>query len=131
MKVTTIVIRILLGALLLFSSIAYFLNLFPPPELTGEMKTFNDGINASIYLMPLVKAIELICGLAFIINRFVPFASILIFPISLNILGVHIFLAPEGLPVAIFILAANLFLIFRCKEYYKEIFSTRTKLGRQ
>jgi putative oxidoreductase len=91
MKVTTIVIRILLGVLLLFSSIAYFLNLFPQPELTGEMKIFNDGVNASTYLMPLVKAIELICGLAFIANRFIPLAAILIFPISLNILGVHIF----------------------------------------
>lgn len=125
MKVTTIVIRILFGALLLFSSIAYFLNLFPQPELTGGMKTFNDGINAAIYLMLLVKAIELICGLAFVINRFVPLASILIFPISLNILGVHIFLAPEGLPVAIFILAANLFLAYRSKEHYKAIFAIK------
>ncbi len=125
MKVITIVIRILFGALLLFSSIAYFLNLFPPPELTGAMKTFNDGINASIYLMPLVKAIEFICGLAFITHRFVPLAAMLILPISINILGVHIFLAPEGLPVAIFILAANLFLAYRSKEHYKAIFAIK------
>lgn len=122
MKVTTVVIRILFGALFLFSSIAYFLNLFPQPEVTGGMKIFNEGINASTYLMPLVKAIELICGIAFIVNRFIPLATILIFPISVNILGVHIFLAPEGLPVAIFILAANLFFAFRYKELYKSLF---------
>jgi len=121
MKVATIIIRILFGALLLFSSIAYFLQLIPPPELTGAMKTFNDGINASHYLMPLVKAIELLCGLAFVFNRFIPLATILIFPITLNILGVHIFLAPEGLPIAIFMLTANLFLAFRNKEHYRSI----------
>ena len=122
MKVTTIIIRILFGSLLLFSSIAYFLNLFPQPQLIGGMKTFSDGIEAAKYLMPLVKAIELICGLAFVFNRFLPLATILIFPISLNILGVHIFLASEGLPVAIFILVANVFLAFRNKEYYKSLF---------
>jgi hypothetical protein len=121
MKITTIVIRLLFGALLLFSSLAYFLSLFPQPELTGGMKTFNDGINASTYLMPLVKSIELICGLAFVTNRFIPLATILIFPISLNILGVHIFLAPEGLPVALFIIVANLFFAYRSKEHYKPL----------
>ena len=125
MKITSIVIRILLGALLLFSSLAYFLNLFPQPELSGGMKIFNDGLNASIYLVPLVKAIELICGLAFIFNRFIPLATILLFPISINILGVHIFLAPEGLPIALFILAANLFFAYRCKEFYKTLFSSK------
>lgn len=131
MKVTTIVIRFLLGALLLFSSIAYFLNLFPQPELTGGMKTFNNGINASTYLMPIIKAIELICGLAFVLNRYVPLTSIIIFPISINILGVHVFLAPEGLPVAIFILAANLFLAFQSREHYKALFTSKINIINQ
>jgi putative oxidoreductase len=121
MKTATIIIRILLGALLLFGSIPYFLNLFPQPELTGNMKTFSDGLNAAVYLMPLVKAVELICGIAFITNRFIPLATIIIFPIAINILCVNIFLVTEGLPVAIFILVANLFLAYRNREQYKII----------
>lgn len=119
MKITTIIIRLLFGSLLLFGSVPYFLNLFPQPVLTGSMKTFVDGINASVYLMPLIKAIELICGISFMVNRFIPLATIIIFPIAINILCVHIFLAPEGLPIAIFILLSNLFLAFRNKEHYK------------
>lgn len=126
MKIITIIIRILFGALLLFSSIAYFLNLSPQPVLTGEMKTFNEGMMAAIYLMPLVKAIELICGIAFIVNRFVPLATIVIFPISINILGVHIFLANEGLPIALFIIVANLFLAYRNREHYERILSSKS-----
>ncbi len=71
MKITRIIIRLLLGSLLLFASVPYFLNLFPQPELTSSMKTFNDGIYASVYLMPLIKAIELICGILFLANRFI------------------------------------------------------------
>ena len=125
MKTTTIIIRILFGALLVFGSVTYFFNLFPQPELTGNMKTFNDGLNASGYLMPFVKAIELVCGIAFILGRFVPLATIVIFPITLNILGVHVFLAPEGLPVAIFVLLANLFLAYRNKNHYGELLTIK------
>lgn len=122
MKITTTIIRILFGGLLLFGSIPYFLKLFPTPELTGAMKTFNDGIEAAGYLVPLVKAIELLCGLAFVLNRFVVLATIVIFPIAVNILLVHSFLAPEGLPIAIFVMAANLFLAYRNKEHYSNLF---------
>jgi uncharacterized membrane protein YphA (DoxX/SURF4 family) len=99
MKLITSIVRVLFGTLLLLSSIVYFLNLYPQQELTGEMKIFSEGIDALIYLMPLVKAIELSCGLAFLLNRFIPLATITIFPISVNILGVHIFLAPKAYPL--------------------------------
>ncbi|WP_339925073.1 DoxX family membrane protein [uncultured Cyclobacterium sp.] len=123
MKIATIIVRVLLGALFLISSVTYFLNLVPQPELTGAMKTFNEGLDASFYLMPSVKVIELVCGIAFISGRFVPLASVLIFPIVVNIVGVHVFLAPEGLPVAIFVLTANLFLAYRKRDHYKGLFS--------
>lgn len=128
MKIATTIIRILFGALLLFASIPYFLDIFPQPELTGDMKTFNEGISAATYLMPMVKAIELICGIAFILGRFVPLATVIIFPIAVNILAVHIFLAPEGLPVALFILFANLFLAYRSRSHYVVIFSVKQKV---
>lgn len=125
MKIATIIIRLLLGALFVFASITYFFKLFPPPELTGDMKTFNDGLNASGYLLPLVKAIELICGMAFIAGRFVPLATVVIFSIVVNIVCVHIFLAPEGLPVALFVFLATLFLAYVNRGYYKGLMVSR------
>lgn len=121
MKTATIIIRVLLGLLFVFASVSYFFNLVPQPELTGAMKTFNEGLDASVYIMPLVKTIELICGIAFIVGRFVPLATVIIFPIVVNILGVHTFLAPEGLPVAIFTLLATLFLAYTNKDHYKGV----------
>jgi uncharacterized membrane protein YphA (DoxX/SURF4 family) len=120
-KIATTIIRIFFGALLVFASIAYFFKLFPAPELEGKMKIFSEGIDASVYLMPLVKGIELICGILFIVNLFVRLATIVIFPIVVNILAVHSFLAPEGLPFALFMVVANLVLILHNRHHYKSL----------
>ena len=113
MRIATIIIRILLGLLLLFASISYFFKLMPEPVLAGEMKIFSEGLQASVYMMPLVKSIELLVGLAFVIGRYVTVAAIVLLPISLNILLINIFLAPEGLPIALFLFLGNVFIIYR------------------
>jgi putative oxidoreductase len=121
MKKAAIILRSLMGLLFLFASITYLFKLITPPPLTGAMKIFNDGLEASVYMMPTVKVIELICGLAFVSGRFVPLATILISPIIVNIVLVHAFLAPEGLPAAIFLVIANIFLAYYNREAYKPL----------
>lgn len=125
MKIAVIIIRVLMGLLFVFSSLSYFFNLVPQPELTGTMKVFSDGLNASGYLVPLVKVIELLCGIGFIIGRFVPLATIVIFPIAVNILCVHLFLAPEGLPIAAFVFLGTLFLAYVHRDKYKTLAAVR------
>ena len=122
MKIATIIVRSLMGLLFLFASVTYLFKLISPPPLAGAMKTFNDGLQAAVYLMPTVKVIELVCGLAFLSGRFVPLATVLIAPIILNILGVSVFLSREGLPVAIFLVLANGFLAYQHRESYKPLF---------
>ena len=119
MKVATIVVRVLLGLLFLFASLTYLFKLITPPPLTGALKTFIDGLDAARYVMPTVKVVELACGLAFVTGRFVPLATVLIAPIIVNIVLVHAFLAPSGLPVAAFLVAANGFLAWRHRDAYK------------
>lgn len=123
MKIATIIIRSLIGLLLLFASISYFFHLFPEPALTGNMKTFNDGINAAGYLVPLIKTIELICGLSFVIGKFNKITYILLMPISINIFFTHIFLAPEGIPLAVILLVGNIFLLYSRWDSYKGLFT--------
>ena len=122
MKIVTFVGRVLMGLLFLFASITYLFKLIEPPPLTGAMKTFNDGLDASVYLMPAVKIVELLCGIAFVVGRFVPLATVLIAPIIVNIVLVHAFLAPEGLPVAVFLVVANALVAFRYREAYRPLF---------
>jgi uncharacterized membrane protein YphA (DoxX/SURF4 family) len=122
MKIAVVIVRCLMGLLFLFASFTFLFKLITPPPLTGAMKTFNDGLQASIYLMPTVKVIELSCGLAFLSGRFVPLATVLIAPIIVNILLIHAFLGHEGLPVALLLVAGNAFLAYHHRASYLPLF---------
>jgi putative oxidoreductase len=118
MKIAVIVIRTLVGLLFLFASISFFFKLMPQPELEGDMKLYMVGLS-TVNLIVIVKAIELLCGLAFVSGKFNALATVVIFPIVINIVVVHALIAPEGLPTAIILLAANLFLAYAHRESYK------------
>jgi putative oxidoreductase len=123
MKIATIIVRILLGGLLVFASAMFFLKLAPEPETTGDFKAFQVGLIASSYLMPLAKGLELLCGLSFLTNKYVTLANIIILPVTFNILLINIFMSPENLPIGVFILLANVFLIYRYWHNYKTLFT--------
>ena len=125
MKIAVIIVRLLMGALFLFASIAGLFHLMPQPELKGNAKLYMDGMTASGYFITLLMGTELACGLAFVTGRFVPLATVVIFPVTLNILFYHIYVAPEGLPVAIPLLAANLFLAFACRKHYRALLAAK------
>jgi hypothetical protein len=72
--------------------------------------------------MPVVKTVELLCGIAFVVGRCVPLATLLIAPIIVNIVLVHAFMAPEGLPIALFVAFANALVAWQHRESYKPLF---------
>jgi putative oxidoreductase len=122
MKIAIIIIRTLIGLLFLFTSIGFFLKLFPEPEITGNFKAFQVGLVASTYLIPLAKSIELLCGLSFVTGKYVTLANLLILPVTVNILFINFFLTPEGIPIALFVFFGNLFLIYSHWSNYKGLF---------
>lgn len=122
MKLATIIVRSLLGLLFLFASITFFFRLITPPPPVGAMKLFSEGLASSIYLLPTVKVVELLCGVAFLSGRFVALATVLIAPIIVNIVLIHAFLDPKGLPVALFLVLANAFLAYAHRDQYRPLF---------
>jgi len=125
MKIAVIIVRLLLGLMFLFASVVVLFKLMPQPEPTGEVKVFMEGMAASGYLMTLVKITELICAIAFISGFFVPLAAVVIFPIIVNIFMFHLFLGPEGLPLAILLLLGNLFLAYYYRDRYKAMLKAK------
>ena len=119
MKIAMVIVRTLMGLLFLFASVTYFLNLITPPPMEGPIKTFNEGLAASGYFFTLLKITELVCGLVLVSGYSVPLAMVILSPIIVNILMVHTFLDRSGLPVAIFLVAANIFLAW----YYRDRFA--------
>jgi uncharacterized membrane protein YphA (DoxX/SURF4 family) len=127
MKIAVIIVRTLMGLMFLFASVTVLFNLMPQPEMpSGDMKTFTSGLAASGYLMTFIKVTELVCALAFLSGRYVTLAAVVIFPVILNIVLTHAFLAPEGLPIAILLLAGNLFLAYYHRENYRSLFKAKS-----
>lgn len=118
MKIAKIIVRTLTGLLFIFSSLAWFFNLVQQPELSGPIKQFSEGLAASGYFFPLLKTVELLCGIALLIGRFVPLAMVILAPVVVNIFFVHLLLDRSGLPVAIFLVAAFLFLAYCYRDRF-------------
>ena len=115
-----LIVRTLVGALFIFGAVAFLFNLItPPPMPDGPLKTFNEGLAASGYFFTLLKVTELVCGIMLLSGRFVPLALVILSPVVINILMVHTLLARTGLPVAIFLTAAFIFLGY----YYRKAFA--------
>jgi uncharacterized membrane protein YphA (DoxX/SURF4 family) len=117
-----LIARVLLGLVFLFGGIVGLLNLVPPPpDLPERLQTFNSGLMASGYFFPLLKGTETICGLLLITGFFVPLALVVLAPIVINIILVHAFLAPDGLPLAVIIGLLTAYLAFFAEPYSRVI----------
>jgi putative oxidoreductase len=131
MKIAVIIVRVLVGLMFLFSSVVSFFAEFvdwflvPRPEFKGTAKLFMDAIKATGYFMPLMMGTQFVCALAFLTGRFVPLATVVIFPIVLNILLYHVFVAPSGLVVAIPLFVANLFLAYAQRAHYRTLVAVK------
>lgn len=125
MKIAVIVVRVLLAAMYIYASVIFFFNLMPKemPAMSAAQTTFMSGVMASVYLMPLIKATELISGILLLINRTAPLAAVIIFPVTLNIFLYHAFLGPKDLPMVSAMLLVNLFLFYAYRSRYLPIVS--------
>jgi putative oxidoreductase len=123
MRIAMIIVRTLLGLLFLFASATYFLNLITPPPMEGAIKTFNEGLAASGYFFTLLKGTELVCAILLLTGRLVPLALVILAPIIVNIFMVHFFIERSGLPIAIFVVLAAVFLAYCYREAFKPLFT--------
>ncbi len=122
MKIATIIVRVLLGAMMLFASISYFFNLVgEQPKPTGDLATLMAGFMASKYIFPVAKTVELLAGLMLVSGKFVKLGTIILLPISINIFLIHTVVTGTDIPVGAAILLANVFLIYANWDAYKEI----------
>jgi putative oxidoreductase len=128
MKIAMIIVRTLMGLLFLFASISFFLmmmGMFQMPPMEGPVKTFNEGLAASVYFFTLLKITEFVCGLLLVTGRFVPLALVVLSPIIINILMVHTFLDRSGLPIALFLVFANLFLAYCYRDAFRPLLTSK------
>ncbi|MCC7521787.1 MAG: DoxX family membrane protein [Flavobacteriaceae bacterium] len=112
-KTLELVLRWLVGLMMLVFGANKFLNFMPAPEMPeGDLATFFQGFMASKYLMPLVGLVEVVVGILFLTKKWMPFALVLLAPISVNIVLIHLFLDPANIAMALLVFVANIALIY-------------------
>ena len=119
MKTLTLIIRLLFAIIYLVFGLNGLFNFFPLPESPEKANIFMGALYGTGYLMYIVKITEIAVALLLIFNRFTALALVVIFPITLNIFLFNLFLAPSGLPIGIFLIAANVFLMIGQLKIYK------------
>lgn len=121
----TKIVRILLALILLAFGLnkllpTPFIPLPVPPE---KAMAFMTSLGETGYVLKLVGFMEIIIGLLLLFKKWVPFALILLVPISLNILLFHLFLDVSGIAGAFVVAILNGILIYKHWKAYKPLFN--------
>jgi uncharacterized membrane protein YphA (DoxX/SURF4 family) len=120
--------RVLLGLIFFVFGLNGFLNFFPPPppeQMPKAMLDFFELFTKSGYLLSLVKGTEVAMGALLLLNRFVPLALVVLAPVIVNIVLVHILLAPSGLAIALVILGLELYLAWAYRQAFASLLTAR------
>jgi uncharacterized membrane protein YphA (DoxX/SURF4 family) len=121
--------RVSLGLIFFVAGLDGFLDVLPHPSrpLPERALQFAGALLKSGYFLPMLKGTELVAGLLFLSNRLVPLAVAVIAPVLVNIFAFHLFLAPDGLPLAVILLALELYLVWTCRSAYRPILGRRSE----
>ena len=128
MKTTVLIARVLLGSIFVLFGLNGFLQFLPQPAMPQGAVAFFGALAASGYMLPQLFASQLLGGTLLLIGM-VPLGVVILAPVIVNIVAFHVFLAPEGLPLAIVVAALGLFLAWTHRRAYLPLFAT-TKVPR-
>ncbi|MDN5204297.1 hypothetical protein QQ008_23090 [Fulvivirgaceae bacterium BMA10] len=114
--------RILLGLVFFLFGLNGFFDFLPHTPPPAEAEAFT-----AAYFFPFVKVIETVCGALLLFNRFVPLAIAVITPVVINILLFHLFLDPQGLVIAIPLVAFNSLLMLGYRDAFRPMLKVKVK----
>lgn len=118
----TSIVRVVLGILLVVFGGNKFLNFIPMDAPTGDAASFMNSLHATGYIFPVVGVLEVAIGLMLLTKKWVPFAMVLLAPISINILLFHLFLDIPGAGIALLVAVLNAILIYKHWRLYRPLF---------
>lgn len=119
----TKIVRYLLALMLLVFGLNKFLKFLPMPELPPSAAEFMTELAATGYVLPVVGLIEIFIGILLLINKWTPFALVLLAPISVNILLFHLFLDLPGIGGALIVAVLNGILIYKHWSKFRPLFA--------
>ena len=124
MRTASVTARYLAGAIFLVMGLNGFLHFIPFPPPTGVAAQFMGALYVSHYLW-VIFAFQVIAGVLLLINRYVPLAVALLAPVLVNILTFHVLMAPNGLPLALFVTVLWALIFIDVRPAFSGLFQSR------
>lgn len=131
MKIVNIIIRTLLGIMLLTFGLNKFFWFLADFDFTGYPQaeylfnslrySWSEPIGKG-YIMGLIGLTEVTVGLLLVLKKWVPFALVMLVPISINIVLFHAFLNLPNIGPAIFVAVVNAYLMYKNWDAYRSMF---------
>lgn len=118
-------LRLVLGLIYVVFGLNGFYQFIPVPPPPETAAAFMGGLFSAGYFFPLLKATEVIAGLALLSGFFVPLALVILAPITLQIFLYHFFLAPEGMFVQAGMIVIHLAIGYLYRDAYKALLSPK------
>ena len=126
MKMTTAILQRLLGFIFLAFGLNGFVQFIPQMPMPNKALEFFIGLAATHYMLPLLFITQAVSGALLIVGLFVPLALALLAPVIVNIFLFHVFLAPAGLPVALIVVALELYLAWAYRDVFAPMLRAQT-----
>jgi len=125
MKILQLIIRTGLGLMLISFGLNKFFWFMPEFNFGEDVaaKGFFESLTDSSYMWPLVGITEFVVGFLLVIKKWVPFALVMLVPISVNIVLFHLMLNPANIGPAILVSVLNAYLIYKHWCSYSSLFS--------
>ena len=121
MKIASLIARYLLGLIFLVFGLNGFFNFLHLPGPTGVAAQFFGAIFAS-NLYVVIFLLQIVPALLLLVNRYVPLALTILGPIIFNIVCIHVFMAPAGLPLAILVTILWILVAYSVRSAFSGIF---------
>ena len=124
MKTASAIARYLSGVIFLVFGLNGFLHFIPLPPPSGVAGQFMGALFVSHYLT-LIFALQVIGGVLLLANRYVPLALAILAPVIVNILSFHALMAPNGLPLALFVTVLWTLVFVHVRTAFAALFQAR------
>ncbi|HMF54078.1 MAG TPA: hypothetical protein VK593_06995 [Edaphobacter sp.] len=127
MKIAVTIARVLLGLLFTVFGLNGFLHFIPMQPPAGLAGQYMGALFVSHYLV-VVFLVQLVGGLLLLANRYVPLALLLLGPVLVNVLLFHSFMAPAGLPMALFATVLWFVIFTGVRKAFRGVFAQRVEV---
>lgn len=113
----TTVIRILLAVFMLFFGINKFAQFMAFPPIPGDGGTLM-GIYITSGFMAIVGVLEIVCGLALLVGKFIPIALTILIAIMVNAVLFHVFHDMANVAGSVLGLVLSLVLVYAYRDKF-------------